>query len=311
MRVRANGIDIEVEDSGGPGPAILLIMGLGMPLVAWPDAMVQGLVGAGYRVIRHDNRDAGLSQGFAHAPWHALPLELARGRLGLRMRAAYTVQDMAEDAVQLLEALSIDRAHVLGASMGGMIAQRMAASAPARVASLTSIMSSSGARGLPWPRHDIALALLKRPRDDSEEAAIDALLSFLARISGPGYPMEEAQVRERVRQGFRRGRHPTGAQRQLLAVLADTGHRPAVLPSIRCPTLVLHGQQDRFIPPACGRDTAARIAGARFQSIPGMGHDLPAAVVPLILSLVLPHLAHAAPGPASAGAVRAAVDQEG
>ena len=152
MKLTANKLQIEVEDSGGDGPVVLLIMGLGMQLIAWSPAFVQALVDAGFRVLRHDNRDIGLSQGFDD---HATPNLLWQGlrqRVGLPVRAPYSVQDMANDALGVLDALGIARAHVVGASMGGMIAQRLAAGAPQRAASLVSIMSSSGARGLPGPR---------------------------------------------------------------------------------------------------------------------------------------------------------------
>ncbi|MBS0344719.1 MAG: alpha/beta fold hydrolase, partial [Proteobacteria bacterium] len=161
MKVRANGIEIEVDDTGPrEGPAVLLIMGLGMQLIGWPQDFVQPLVDAGFRVIRHDNRDIGLSEGFDHAPRHNFLWQTVRARLGLPVRSPYTLQDMAGDSRGVLDALGIGQAHVIGASMGGMIAQRVASSAPQRTLSLTSIMSSSGARGLPGPHPQVAASLL-------------------------------------------------------------------------------------------------------------------------------------------------------
>lgn len=290
MQVIANGIGIEVEDSGGAGPVVLLVMGLGMQLIAWPTALVQGLQAAGYRVLRFDNRDVGLSQGFDDAPPRSFPLELARGRMGLPIRAAYSLQDMADDARGVLDALSIQQAHVVGVSMGGMIAQRLAISAPGRVSTLTSIMSSSGAVGLPWPRPDVVMALMRRPPGSGEEAYVEHVLGFMRRVSSPGYPFDEAGTRDQIRRGYRRAHRPQGVLRQMLAVAADEGLRAPLLQKISCPTLVLHGQDDPFVPVACGRDTAARIAGARFEALPGMAHDLPAGVIGAILAELLPLL---------------------
>ena len=176
MKVTANGLQIEVDDTGGEGrPVILLIMGLGMQLVAWPTAFVQQLVDAGFRVVRHDNRDIGLSQGFDHAGVGNIVWETIRHRLGLKVRSPYTLQDMALDSLGVLDALGIERAHIVGASMGGMIAQRIAAAAPQRTASLVSIMSSSGARGLPGPRREVAAMLMRRPMGRDEAALVGGL----------------------------------------------------------------------------------------------------------------------------------------
>ncbi|RZI88589.1 MAG: alpha/beta fold hydrolase, partial [Variovorax sp.] len=153
MKLIANGLHIEVDDTGGEGrPVVLLIMGLGMQLIAWPEPFVRSLVDAGFRVVRHDNRDIGLSQGFEHAGTGNLVWQTIRQKLGLPVQSAYALEDMAKDSIGVLDALGIGRAHIVGASMGGMIAQRIAALAPKRTASLVSIMSSSGARGLPGPR---------------------------------------------------------------------------------------------------------------------------------------------------------------
>jgi len=296
MRIRANGIDLEVEDSGGSGPVVMLVMGLGMQLIGWPPVFVQPLAQAGYRVIRLDNRDVGLSQGFDQAGTGNLLWAAFRQRLGLAVRSPYTLQDMARDALGVLDALGIGQAHVVGASMGGMIAQHLAAEAPQRVRSLVSIMSSSGARGLPGPRPDVAAALLRRPAARDEAALVAHGTGLLRLIGSPAYPADEAALAEQVRLGLRRAYRPAGVARQMLAIAADA-RRAERLAGIACPTLVLHGEADPLVPIACGRDTARRIAGARFVAIPGMGHDLPPAVCDILLGHILPFLESVEPRP--------------
>ena len=291
MKVKANGIEIEVDVQGpADGPAVLLIMGLGMQLIGWPQDFVQPLVDAGYRVIRHDNRDIGLSEGFDHAPRHNFVWQSMRARLGLPVRSPYTLQDMADDSVGVLDALGVDQAHVIGASMGGMIAQRVASSAPQRVKSLTSIMSSSGARGLPGPHPTVAAGLFRNPPGRSEEALVAFSMGFVRLIESPAYPCGDDELRERLTASVRRSYRPAGLLRQMLAIGADTGRRPDELGRVRCPTLVLHGEADRLVPIEAGRDTARRIAGARFVGIPGMGHDLPPPVNQLLLGHIIPFL---------------------
>ncbi len=299
MKIRANGIQIEVEDTGGEGrPVVLLIMGLGMQLIAWPRTFVQSLVDAGFRVVRHDNRDVGLSQGFEQAGTGNLVWQSVRQRLGLPVRSAYQLQDMANDALGVLDALRIERAHIVGASMGGMIAQRIAATAPARATSLVSIMSSSGARGLPGPRRDVAAALMRRPRASDEAALVAHSLGLLRLIGSPAYREDDGAVAARLAVSLRRAYRPAGIVRQMLAIGADAG-RPEVLSRIACPTLVIHGEADPLVPIACGRDTARRIAGARFFSVPGMGHDLPLQLEPVLLGQMIPFMQAAERGRAA------------
>jgi len=293
MKIKANGIEIEVEDSGGEGrPVALLVMGLGMQLIGWPDDFVRALVDAGYRVVRHDNRDIGLSQGFDEAGAGNLLWQSVRQRIGLPARSAYSLQDMAKDSLGVLDALGIARAHVVGASMGGMIAQRLAASAPQRTASLVSIMSSSGARQLPGPRPDVTAALLRRPPSRTEAALVAHGMRMVRLIQSPAYPEDDQAVAERLRRSMRRAYRPAGVVRQMLAIVADRS-RAEMLPRIASPALVLHGEADTLVPIACGRDAAQRIPGARFVSIPGMGHDLPPPVVEILMQHILPFLAHA------------------
>jgi pimeloyl-ACP methyl ester carboxylesterase len=294
VQIKSNGIGIEVEDSGADGsqagrPAVLLIMGLGMQLVAWPPALVQALLDKGFRVVRFDNRDAGLSQHFDHLGVPNTFLVSLRYRVGLPMRPPYSLQDMAADALGVLDALGIDRAHVVGLSMGGMIAQRMALAAPQRVLSLCSIMSSSGARYLPGPKRHVLRALLRRPKAGGEAAIVDHQVKFFHLIGSPGYPVDETALRERVLASTRRSFHPAGTLRQMVAMAADS-RRAAELPQIKRPTLVLHGKDDPLVPFACAQDTARRIEGAQLVGIHGMGHNLPPAVVDRVLEALVPHM---------------------
>ena len=293
MQIRANNIQIEVEDSA-PGradlPVVLLIMGLGMQLIAWPPGFVRGLITAGYRVIRFDNRDVGLSKKFSDAGSPNLVWQGLKYKLGLLIKPPYTLHAMALDALGVLDALGIDTAHIVGVSMGGMIAQRVAVHAPNRTLSLTSIMSSSGARGLPGPTTAVTKQLLSRPAAKGQQAAIDHSVKFFKAIGSPGFAMDEAFLRQRVTASFDRSFNPAGIARQMVATVADQS-RADQLPNITSPTLVLHGKADPLVPFACGEDTARRIPGARLVGIEGMGHDLPPGVVEHLLAHLLPHLA--------------------
>jgi pimeloyl-ACP methyl ester carboxylesterase len=294
MKIRANEIDIEVEDTGpgAPGenrPVVLLIMGLGMQLVAWPPTLIDALVAAGYRVVCHDNRDVGLSHRFEALGSPNLIWQSIKYKIGLTPSAAYSLTDMAADLRGVLDGLGIEKAHVVGVSMGGMIAQRLALMAPARVLSLTSIMSTSGARGLPPPRPEVVRALLKRPAGKSPQAVADHYVRLFKVIGSPAFPTPEAEVRARIHEGVSRGFYPVGTLRQMMAIMADIT-RAAQLARVRAPTLVIHGKADPLVPFACGEDTARRIPGARLVAIEGMGHDLPPAVVERILDNLIPHL---------------------
>ena len=298
MKIRANNIDIEVEDTGAlplgkdgqARPVVLLIMGLGMQLVAWPPALVLALMEAGYRVVRHDNRDIGKSQKFDNLGNPNLIWTSLKHKLGLSITPPYSLQDMALDAIGVLDALNIDQAHIVGVSMGGMIAQRVAIAAPNRVLSLTSIMSSSGARGLPQAQSKVLGTLLSRPKSNSESDVADHYVKLFKVIGSPGFPIDAAESRERILEGIRRSFHPAGTLRQMVAIAADA-KRPAELAKITCPTLVIHGNDDPLVPYANGVDTAKRIKGAHLVGIEGMGHDLPPGVVSRISSLLLPFLA--------------------
>ena len=294
MQIAANSITIEIEDSGAgevgaQRPAVLLIMGLGMQLIAWPGALVQALVDAGYRVVRFDNRDAGLSQHLDHLGQPNVLWEALKHKLGFKPRSSYSLKDMAADALAVLDALHLKTAHVVGVSMGGMIAQRVALAAPDRVLSLTSIMSSSGAAGLPQARPKVLRALLGRPGGKGERAVVEHLMKVFSAIGSPDFPVPQTELRELITAQVQRRYSPAGTLRQLIAVVNDAD-RANELAAIRCPTLVLHGKADPLVPYACGEDTARRIPGARLVGFKGMGHDLPSGVVTLLLGELIPFL---------------------
>ncbi|WP_036167156.1 alpha/beta fold hydrolase [Massilia sp. 9096] len=288
--LNANGIRIAFDTAGDPKAApLLLIAGVGQQLTAWPDEFVEGLVELGFYVIRFDNRDCGLSTKFEHAGTPSLPLAWLKSKLHLPLRPPYSLQDMADDAVGVLSALGVARAHVVGVSMGGMIAQLLAAKYPSRVLSLTSIMSSSGRRGLPGPTPAVRHAMLRRPKSAGDlDAVVEHAVRLLQTIASPAYPTPEKQLRRRVARALRRNRNPSGAARQLLAITA-CGDRAGQLRTIVAPTLVIHGAADPMLPLACGIDTANAIPNARLEVIEGMGHDLPTQLNERLLALIDTH----------------------
>jgi pimeloyl-ACP methyl ester carboxylesterase len=280
MQLSANGIRLEVEDHGSRGgEPLLLVMGLGMQLLGWHEDLVAALVARGFRVIRFDNRDIGLSQGFDAAGVPNLALDSLRHLLGLRIASPYTLADMAADCIGVLDALGIESAHVCGASMGGMIAQHLAALAPARVRSLTLMMTSSGAPRLPGPTLKVRGALISRPASKTIEGIVEHYVRLYALIGSPAYPPPAGELRERLTVSVRRAYRPAGTARQMVAIVAD-GDRSPMLSAIGVPTLVLHGQADPLVPVAAGHDLKAKIAGARIDLVDGMGHDLPAPLWP-------------------------------
>ena len=259
-----------------------------MQLVAWPDAFVEALVKAGYRVIRYDNRDIGLSSHLDHLGRPNMVWQLLKAKMGLAVNSAYSLQDMAKDALGILDALGISQAHIVGVSMGGMISQRIAITAPKRVLSLTSIMSTSAAPGLPEATPVVLRAMLKRPKSQRVEDIVNHSANLFQLIGSPAFP-QDASYPDRIKTGIERAYHPVGMLRQLLAIAADT-KRYQFLSEIKCPTLVIHGKADPLVPIACGKDTANRIPGSRFVEVEGMGHDLPPGVTKLLSDLIVPHL---------------------
>jgi len=288
--LNANGIRIAFDTAGDPKAVpLLLISGLGLQLTAWPDEFVEGLVELGFYVIRFDNRDTGLSTKFEHAGTPSLGLAWLKSLVRWPIRPPYTLEDMADDAVGVLSALGVARAHVVGASMGGMIAQLLAAKFPSRVLSLTSIMSSSGRRGLPGPTPEVRRAMTRRPSADADlDAMLDQGVRLLQTIASPTYPTPEKQLRRRVARALRRNCCPGGVARQVLAVAAS-GDRTPQLRGIAVPTLVIHGAADPMVPLACGQDTAQAIPNARLEVIEGMGHDLPTQLLERLLALIDAH----------------------
>ncbi|MEO7709430.1 MAG: alpha/beta hydrolase [Caldimonas sp.] len=281
MKISANGVALEIEDHGPPqGEPLLLIMGLGMQLVAWHEDFVESLVQRGFRVIRFDNRDIGLSENFDRFGTPKLGLDMLRFAVGMRVSSAYTLADMAADSVGILDALGIPKAHICGASMGGMIAQQIGVRHPGRVKSLTLMMTSSGSRKLPGPSLKVRGAMLGRPKDPTDVESVIAHYVELYRLIGsPGYPPADGYVRSRLQISVRRSYRPAGTARQMVAIAAD-GDRSPLVAQIRLPTQIIHGAADPLVPLAAGRDLAAKIPGAALDVIEGMGHDLPVALWP-------------------------------
>jgi pimeloyl-ACP methyl ester carboxylesterase len=281
----ANGLTIDYDVHGAAeAPPLLAIMGLSMPAAAWPPELVDLLVRRGARVITFDNRDAGGSTRFDGVRTIPVVAAIGRAALGMHVPAPYTLHDMVADAVGLLDALGIERAHVMGVSMGGMIGQLMAAKYPQRVISLTSMMSSTGNRNprVAFGRPRAIRAILQRPENPRDlRSLVDNLERKFSVIGSPMAPHERAAQRAHYERIAGRGLDTAAARRQLLAVLA-TGDRREWLKRITAPTLVLHGRLDPLLPLAAGIETAQCIAGARLVVIEGMGHDLPPPLLPQI-----------------------------
>jgi pimeloyl-ACP methyl ester carboxylesterase len=290
--LQANGLTLDYESFGDPAaPPIVLIMGLGMPAVAWPDAFVIGLVERGFRLVCFDNRDAGHSTRFGVGEMPNLPVSIAKALLRLPVRAPYNLDDMAADTAGLLDALALDRVHVVGVSMGGMIAQVLAARYPGRIMSLTSIMSSSGnlSPRVALGKRRALQAIISRPADpNSIEAVVDHFVRVFGVVGSPGFPTDVGTLKRDIERVAQRGFFPQGAARHLLAILAS-GDRRALIEKITAPTLVIHGADDPLVPVAAGRDTATHIRGAKLEIIPGMGHDFAPALQPQLVELITAH----------------------
>lgn len=289
-----SGIKLVFEDCGPPdAPCLLLISGLGQQLVDWPETLLTGLQARGFRTLRFDNRDCGLSSRVAGPPIN-IRAEFMRQLVGLPVRSAYRLEDMADDAAGLLDALGIESAHVLGASMGGMIGQVFAAGRPHRTRSLTSIMSSSGATRFRFHFTPAVRAVMTPvSRNASETELLDHLERVWTLIGSPGLQPTREELRTRLLASLRRAHDPAATARQLLAIMASGDRRP-LLKLLRMPTLVIHGESDPLVPIAAGRDTAAHVPGARFIAIPGMGHDFPEALLPRLIDDIAEHCFRAA-----------------
>jgi pimeloyl-ACP methyl ester carboxylesterase len=280
-QIKANGISLEYESFGAEDrETVLLIMGFSGQLTLWPVELCDELVARGYRVIRFDNRDVGLSSKIEEA---GMPdMEKVVGALlgGAPYAPAYSLDDMAADAAGLLDALGIQRAHIVGASMGGMIAQLVAANHPEKTLSLTSIMSTTGNPELPQGSPEAMGALLApAPAPDDIEAIVQRGINTWKTIGSPGYRTDDATLREWVIRDTKRSYYPVGTARQLAAIVGN-GDRREKLKKVKAPTVVLHGADDPLVPVEGGKDTAASIAGAELRVVPGMAHDFPVALVP-------------------------------
>jgi pimeloyl-ACP methyl ester carboxylesterase len=290
--VRANGIDICYEIFGeAAAEPMVLIMGLGAQMIHWDDDFCRRLAARGFRVIRFDNRDIGKSSKLSGGK-RLTALELLKLRfLRIPIEAPYKIYDMALDVIGLMDALGIKSAHLVGASMGGMIAQEIAISFPERVRSLTSIMSTTGNPKVPPPTRE-ATAVLMAPPAASKEEYFDRYAQTWKVLRAGSFPEDEALDRARAERTFERGLNPAGVGRQLRAILAS-GSRKKRLASVKAPTLVIHGTVDPLVRPEGGKDTAASIPGAKLLMIEGMGHALPIPMWPQIIEAIDKH-AHAA-----------------
>lgn len=280
-RVALGPVELEYDTLGDrDAPAILLIMGFSMQMTAWPESFRQRLADAGFRVIRFDNRDIGLSSRLNRLGFPSVPRAIVRRSLGLPVNPPYRLVDMAVDAVALLNHLGVDRAHVVGASMGGMIAQWLAIEFPDRVVSLCSIMSTTGQLRYGWPRPRVLRLLLHRPGPALGDRVRHGI-AFWQAVGSPGDMPTEPELRAEITAFYERSSDLSGFDRQLCAILAERSRVPR-LGELRIPALVIHGDADPLIRPAAGRATARAIPGARFEQLQGMGHDLrPAYLGPL------------------------------
>ncbi|MCO7621624.1 alpha/beta fold hydrolase [Pseudomonas guariconensis] len=289
QRAELGELSLVYQSVGAPSdPVLLLVMGLGGQLIHWPDDVVEALCRQGFRVVRYDNRDAGLSR------WNQLPasanltVELLRYKLGLPVSAPYTLTDMATDGLRLMDELKVEQFHVLGVSMGGMIAQHLAAMAPERVRSLTLVMSTSGAEGLPAPSAAL-VQLLARRDAPNREVAIEHQADLLAALGSPTITDERTVLLDQAAVAYDRAFNPEGAQRQIMAILAEPS-RVALLNQLRVPTLVVHGTADPLLPVMHGVHLAAHIQGSQLRLIPGLAHRFQEPFKAPLLAAVLPYL---------------------
>ncbi|MFK8020210.1 MAG: alpha/beta fold hydrolase [Pseudomonadales bacterium] len=288
--IESNGLRICYDEFGDASkPCILLIMGLGAQMIAWRETFCQKLAGQGFRVIRFDNRDIGLSEKIEQAPPGMMSL-IGAGLLGLQLNTPYDLNDMAKDAVGVLDALDVHAAHIVGASMGGMIAQIVAAKYSDRVLSLTSIMSTTGAKHLPKASTKVNVLMLKR-RAKNEEQRLKNSMALWRVIGSPAYQPSDEELTDRILSSYRRNFCPAGYLRQLGAITVS-GDRVELLKTVNLPTLVIHGAADVLVPVEGGRHTAELVAGSRLRIYDGMGHDLPTELHDNIVSEIVEIASH-------------------
>jgi pimeloyl-ACP methyl ester carboxylesterase len=287
-RANVGAVELVYETIGDPAdPALLLVMGLGMQLINWDREFCEGLAERGFHVIRFDNRDAGLSTKI-DAP---VP-NVMRAMAGFSIRTPYLLSDMADDSFGLLDHLGIERTHVIGVSMGGMIAQTMAIERPERVLSLGSMLSTTGDRRIGTPKLRVWSILMRRA-PQHRDAYIDYFVRVFRMIGSPDYPVEEERIREQAGLTYDRNHDAAGTARQLGAILAS-GSRTAALRKLDVPTLVIHGKKDPLVPFRAGVATARAIPGAELLAVPGMGHDLPRELWPRLTDAITKNAERAA-----------------
>lgn len=285
----ANGVSLAYDDFGNANdPAILLIMGMATQMTAWPLSFCRGLADRGFYVVRYDNRDVGLSEKMLTARIPSTLDMMLKAGINRPLKVSYKLDDMATDALELMNALNLNQAHVVGVSMGGMIGQVLAAKHSSRVCSLTSIMSSSGDPNLPRASKKVTRALLKRYLG-LVKPGLKSTIAFQRLIGSPGFPQSDDELNEKVRAAFQRSFYPPGFARHMAAIMAS-GSRVELLKAIKTPSLVIHGRDDVLVPLACGVDTARQIPNAALKIIDGMGHNLPESLVPILTDLVADHV---------------------
>lgn len=289
-KVQANGLTICYEETGpADAPPVLLIMGLAAQLTLWPDELVDAIAAGGFRVIRHDNRDAGLSTHFQSAGVPDMDGIMAELMAGRTPQVPYRLEDMAADALGLLDALAIPAAHIVGASLGGMLAQIIAAGHPRRVLSLVPVFTSSGNRALPPGSKEAMAALRTLPQDmTSIDSIVDHSVWLRRMIGTPGFPYDEGKLRDFLRLNVERDYDPTGPARQFAAAVVAPP-RDGLLPRIAAPTLVIHGDRNPLFPIEHGQELAEKIPNAVLKVVPGMGHDLPPERMPDMAAAMIAH----------------------
>ncbi len=282
-----NGVKLEYEVCGNKNdPVMLLIMGLGCQLIDWPEMFYSKLSDKGYYVIRFDNRDAGLSSKISAKGTPNILLQIIMSKIGIRLKVPYTLEDMADDTIGLLDALNIKKAHLVGVSMGGMIAQIAAAKYKERVCTLTCLSSSSGNPKMPDAQRDVTQKLLKEPKTDDEKGWFDYYYELYMMIGSP--QKDEEALKKRTREGIKRSLCPDGTKRQFVAIL-NNGSRVKLLKQVEAPTLSISGSSDPLIPYQAGEDIIEHVKNSRFELIENMGHDIPDQFIPRIVDLIDDH----------------------
>ncbi len=288
--ITSNGLQLAYEEHGNvQDPVLLMVQGLGMPLSAWPQALIDALVAERFRVIVFDNRDIGQSQLMRDMNVPNMLIQTLRRKLRLTVKAPYQLTDMMRDVAGLMDALEIPSAHLVGVSMGGMISQLLAIHEPGRVTTLTSIMSTTGARKLPGPTKEVTRHVVRGPASATDEGRLEYQWKLWRLLGGPGYRLPDEELAEFLRRNFERGTTAAGIARQTLAILAAPS-RTAELEKLSIPALVIHGDADPLIPVECGLATARAIPGARTEIIEGMGHDLPVTLAERLARLIADHV---------------------